>query len=332
MGDWLWIRPYFQITKETYPYCKLLVIGYDRNYDFAKRIDGAFIDLYYVIPDINAQKQAIMHYIDIWPLKLLQVDQFFIADRYNEKTLKEVIHAKKIYGVDDICPTSLPIQVFRQSRETSTSSVEIRSTKISLYHIADLMRMGLPIPLDFRPTLPILPIENVERLTDLEQPYAILVAGGLTQGKFSNEQLISIATHILDNGFRIFYNGELTEIHNILPPQYITNIIDGYQYPLHEYMYVVKHAQMMVTPDTGLYHFAVQLGCPRVVCGTGCYISIEQPSFLQREVFDPELQVAWDECNTKKYCNTSHLRIADLSIHRIMEAIKSLEAQLEAES
>ncbi|MBQ9639484.1 MAG: hypothetical protein IJV22_08005 [Bacteroidales bacterium] len=170
-------------------------------------------------------------------------------------------------------------------------------------------------------------------MKEISHPFAIVVEEGNSQGRFSREQLSAFVTHLLGKGLSIFFNGNYTELCNYLPKEQTVNIIDGYRYPLHEYMYVIKHARLMVTPNTGLYHFATQLGCPCVVTTLRECLTLDMDNPIQQHLLDPKLEEAYRTQGIANLCPYGYYECDQtvFPIEQLLSAIDDLLAKTEKE-
>lgn len=300
LGDYVWIRNYlYELKRNGY---KVVLFVRTSMSDFVEQLDSSTVDA--IIPFFLDGKPMPdpPHRLDLIPFKFLCADKYFDAGYGWGNFIRKSIHAKNTYGAN-IIGTSLVL--FKE--------------------FDDLFRPAINISPEFAQKLPILPIADKNRLTALGKPYVVLVEKG-SQGRFSSDQISAMLAHFIDKGFNIFYNGDYKALCNSLPPQQVANIIDGYRYPLHEYMYVVKHAQLMVTPNTGLYHFATQLGCPCVVTSIRECLTLDLGNPIQRHLLDPKLNEAY---HTRGIANLwpyekYNFSQADFPIEQLIAAIDDL--------
>lgn len=180
------------------------------------------------------------------------------------------------------------------------------------------------LPKNFKHTLPIFPITDAARKKALEHPYVVVVERGNTQGAFSDTQLKSILTYISNMGYNIFFNGSIERAFRLIHKSIRIQIIDGYRYPIREYAYVMSHTVMVITPNTLMYHYAVQLNTPCIVVSVNEYATIKQDNPKQIAIYNPELAKSISIGNQEGYIPISNLYISSINDQDIVSTIPLL--------
>lgn len=120
------------------------------------------------------------------------------------------------------------------------------------------------LPKKFKHNIPVL-----EPTTDLKKkltdPYVVLTEGGNTHGKLNDVQLKAIIQHLIKLNHNILYNGDIKRLKSIISREEIDRVIDGYQFPFHQYGYLVQQSVFVITVNTSIYHFALLLNKPCVI-------------------------------------------------------------------
>lgn len=181
-----------------------------------------------------------------------------------------------------------------------------------------VLRQLIPLPDDFEHKVPILPLNDAR----LERPYAVLVEGGHTQGKLSDRQLSAVAQHLLAQGLNIFFNGDIERLRKLLPTE--DRLIDGYSIPLSNYGYIIQRCSIVVTPNTLIYHYAVQTKCPCVVLSANEYLTIKRNQPRQIALYNPELESMIAIGKEQEYLPLPSVHISQFDAERIIRAIDQL--------
>lgn len=304
LGDYLWFRSYYSAIREHYApkQCRIIVIGMCQ-----------WEPLVYGL-DTNKQ----VNHFDIYcsfesPDHPLKIESFFFklfrADVYVDfriKNLQNMVKAKRHYFGEGFRET-------KQFYETANNRV---------------INQWFPLPEDFQHKPPLLPIVDKGQREALDNPYIVVVEGGNTQGKLSEEQTLTIVKQILSQGYNIFFNGDYTHLINNLSKDGIditsSQIIDGYTYPLKEYPTVVSKCQYVVTVNTFVYHLALQLEKPCVVLSANEYESIKLDAPRQIILFNKELQQTCESHTLDSYKHIPSVSLQDIECERIKNAIDEI--------
>lgn len=303
LGDYLWFRSYYRAIREHYvtQRCRIIVIGMRQWEPLAFGLDLApqsnHFDLYrsFESPDHPLKIESVF-------FKLFRAEVFV---DFRTRHLQNLVNAKRYY-------LGKGFHEAKQYYETVNNAV---------------ISQWFPLPETFEHEPPILPIADNERSLALEKPYVVVVEGGNTQGKFSEEQTLMIVKHILSQGYNIFFNGNykklLTNLTSNINYQ-TSDIIDGYTYPLKEYPTVVSRSRYVVTVNTFVYHLAIQLEKPCVVLSANEYESIKLDAPKQLIIFNKELQHAYESHTLNIYKPIPSVSLQDIECERITEAITFL--------
>jgi ADP-heptose:LPS heptosyltransferase len=200
-----------------------------------------------------------------------------------------------------------------------------------------------PLPDGFKHTLPIIPPtrrrpqecgRNLQDQQDLAhaseqehiipRPFAVVVERGNTQGSLSIEQTTAIVKCLTDKGYHILLNGDKQRLASVLDNSTFNNIIDGKEFSFPEYTWLVNECSLVVTVNTSIYHFALQLQKPCVVISANEYETIKLDAPNQKIVFNEELQEAFEKGNLMSYKKNNAKKLDDIECNRIVAACLSL--------
>ena len=295
LGGYLWIRNYYRIIRESVApkRCCIILAGMANWSDFVSQIDADLIDIYRPFESCDQPKKIESSFFRLFTANI------FI----NFRTILQahLVKADKyIYGQG-----AYRRHCFYEEANNET------------------IRQLLPLPENFKHTLPLFPVADI-RKQFLNQPYVVVVEKGNTQGTFSDIQLKSIIEYLVSVGYTIFFNGSIKRALQLTPESIHPRIIDGYQYPIREYAYVMSHTALVVTPNTLLYHYAVQLNTPCVVVSVNDYYTIKQGVPNQIAIYNPELEKVITEGTLETYAPNLDLSIKDISVKDILSAIRLL--------
>ena len=308
LGDYLWFRSYYSAIREHYApaKCRIIVIGMRQWEPLAIGMDSSFksnhFDLYrsFESPDNPLRIESLF-------FKLFRTDVYV---DFRARHLQDLVNAKKCYF-------GKGFREAKQYYETANNNV---------------INQWFSLPNNFKHKPAILQIADKERYLALEKPYVVMVEGGNTQGKLSDEQTLSIIKEILYQGYDIFFNGDYKHLKNTLFEQNFGNetsrIIDGYTYPLAEYPYVVAQCQYVVTVNTFIYHLAIQLEKPCIVLSANEYESIKLDASNQIILFNSKMQQALENQSLDSYKPISNTGLQNIECKRIVEAINTLNHKL----
>lgn len=294
LGDYLWIRSYYNVIKQHYDnrHCRIIVAGMKHWTRFALDLDGDTIDIYREFESCDNPRRSEQLFF-----ALFKADVFF---NFRAITQKQLVRcSQKIFG--EGCARTKTFY-----RETNNNTF--------------LQWNSLPAYFEHRILL--LPIHSNAFFSD-DQQYAVLVEKGNTQGGFSDEQLKSMATAILDKGLGIFYNGNYAHFLSLIDSKYHSMILDGYSFPLSEYGSIVNQSLFVVTINTFIYHIAVQLNKPCVVVSVNEYASIDLKKGNQTIIFNSALDESYKKGLLEQYCPEEGVSIASLSSSHLVDAISN---------
>ena len=303
LGDYLWFRSYYNAIREHYApkQCRIIVVGMRQWEPLALELDSDGQHNHF---DIYRSFESPDHPLKIESLffKLFHADVYV---NFRAKHSKHLVKAKEHYfGLG-----------FREAKlyyETANNSV---------------INQWFPLPATFKHKPPLLPIANKVRDGALNKPYVVVVEGGNTQGKLSEQQTQTIIEHLLSKGYNIFFNGDYKKLLANLTSDIrhqTSDIINGYTYPLSEYPTVVSRCSFVVTVNTFVYHLAIQLEKPCVVLSANEYESIKLDAAKQIILFNKELQQAYESHTLNSYKPLSSVGLQDIECERITNAIDEI--------
>lgn len=303
LGDYFWIRSYYGSIREHYApkQCHIIVIGMFQWYPVVYSLDA----------NNNKNKFDIFRFFES-PDNPLRIEALFFklfkADVYvNFRTrhLKHLVKANTCY--------------FGEGAYTAKRYYENANNQ--------LINRWFTLPAGFQHTPPMLPITDTNRLEALKSPFVVVAEKGNTQGKMSDEQILSIVKRIYSQGHNIFFNGDCNHLFELLKRSghsFIADtIIDGYKYPLTEYPTVIEKCRYVVTVNTLPYHIAIQLGKPCVVLSVNEYETIKLDAENQIMLFNDSLQQAF-ESDISTYQKDDLLHLDCIGTNRIVEAIDKI--------
>ena len=292
IGDYIWIRSYYPlIHKKGY---KIVLIAMAHWHEIVESFDGDNIDIIRYFESCLSPKK-----IEYFFFKLFKTDVYL---NFRRKCMADVVRYKKTYG--------------DKGFEFDDRFYEEKNN--------DTFRLFQPLPNDFKHHLPIIE-PSLEKKKYLKHPYIVLVEGGNTQGKLSDEQLISIAKHLTDKGYNILFNGNYIRICNLVDSAICSRIIDGRLFTFPQYTYIINEASFVVTVNTSIYHFAVQLNKPCVVISCNEYHTLQCYTEGQQLVFNNTLQSAYNSHTLSEYKIEDTVTLADIDIENILIAIDNVQ-------
>ncbi len=285
VGDYLWIRNYFPIIRQ-HGY-KVILIAMSHWKEIVEAFDKEETDVVRYFESCLSPKS-----IECIFFKLFKTDVFL---NFRKECMANIIRCKVEYN-----DAGVPFDIFYEERNNATF------TKF------------IPLSNNFKHALPI--IEPPVKIDN----YVLLVEGGNTQGKLSDEQLITIINHLAGKHYQILFNGDYKHICTNLTPKVEKLLINGRNYSFPQYTWLVAHARIVVTVNTSLYHFALQLNRPCVVISCNEYhtLKLHQPN--QEYVFNETLDQMYRDNTLKKYHKNNLLKIKDISVKKIIFAIDNI--------
>lgn len=297
LGGYIWIRNYYKVIKEHYApkRCCIILAGMYNWTEFIQESDTAYLDVFRPFESCDSSKK-----VEKLFFKLFIADVFLNFRAIKMKTLVKA--RRRIFG--------------RGYKVEGRYYEEANNATISQW---------IDLPQGFKHTLPLRAVSSNKQIS---KPYIVLVEGGHTQGKLSQEQLIDIVMHLIDMGYHIFYNGNANLLKGNLQSGCGNMLVDGYQYPLSEYATIISDCTLVVTPNTLLYHYAVQLDKPCVVLSANEYQSVKLDKTNQIAIFNPELQTAIDCHKESNYRPNNTITIAQLPIESIIRGIDSMISRI----
>lgn len=301
LGDYLWFRSYYDAIREHYApsQCRIIVVGMCQWEPLALKLDDPTQSNHF---DIFRSFESPDHPLKIesFFFKLFQANVYV---NFRAKHLKHLVKAKEHYY-----------------------GLGFRDTKL-YYETAnnDVINQWFLLPTTFKHRPPLLPIADKSRDEALNKPYVVVVEGGNTQGKLSEQQTQTIIEYLLSKGYNIFFNGNYKRLITTINRQLSTvncQLIDGYTYPLSEYPTVVSRCSFVVTVNTFVYHLAIQLEKPCVVMSANEYESIKLNAPNQIILFNQELQQAYEKHTLHSYKPIPSAGLQDINCDRIEHALQ----------
>ncbi|MBP5326493.1 MAG: hypothetical protein J6Y98_01100 [Bacteroidales bacterium] len=303
LGDYLWFRSYYSVIREHYAWsqCRIIVVGMRQWVPLATGMDS--------FPHVNHFDLYRSFESPDHPLRIEQL--FFKLFKANVYVDFRARHLQKLVRADNY--------YFGEGFRDAKLYYESANNKV--------MNRWFTLPAAFKHTPPILPIAEKSRDEVLNKPYVVVVEGGNTQGKLSEEQTMTIVEFLLSKGYIIFFNGDYKKYATILSAKLATHnaqFIDGYTYPLPEYPAVVSKCLFVVTVNTFIYHLAVQLEKPCVVLSANEYESIKLDQPNQIVLFNKELQQAYESNTLHSYQSVQLEGLQSIESERIVVAMEKI--------
>lgn len=293
IGDYLWIRSYYPlIHKKGY---KIVLIAMAHWSEIVESFDGDDIDIIRYFESCLSPKK-----IECFFFNLFKSDVYL---NFRKKCMAEnVVNYKQTFNDKGLENDDR----FYEEKNNNT------------------FQLFTPLPYDFKHILPIIePSQETKKF--LTKPYVVLVEGGNTQGKLTDNQLIAIIKHLIDNGYYILFNGDYKRISCIVDNKICSKIIDGSLFTFPQYTFVVNEASFIVTVNTSIYHFAVQLNKPCVAISCNEYHTLQRYKENQQLVFNNTLQSAYYSHTLSEYLIDDSVTLADIDINSIIKAIDNVQ-------
>lgn len=293
VGDYLWIRNYIPLLKEKG--YKTILIAMAHWKEIVVAFDKNNVDTVRYFESCLSPKK-----IESCFFKLFKADAFL---NFRANCIAEFVKSKQTYSdnksINDIC--------FYEEKNN------------------DIFQLFQPLPSGFKHQLPI--IEPPQEKKDvLNHPFVVLVEGGNTQGKLSDSQLYSIAKHLIDKGYNILFNGDYIRICNLVDSAMCSKIIDGSLFTFPQYTYIISEASFIVTVNTSIYHFAVQLNKPIVAISCNEHHTLQRYKDNQQLVFNNKLQSAYNNHTLSTYTTDYSVTLVDIDIESILKAIDNVQS------
>lgn len=289
VGDYLWIRNYYPIIRQKR--YKIILIAMSHWQEIVESFDKDHVDIIRYFESCISPKR-----IESFFFSLFNVDVFL---NFRKTCIADVVRCSIEYNDIDI-----PEKQFYEEKNNATFS------------------RFLPLPANFKHTLPI--IEPKNKINN----YVLLVESGNTQGRLSDTQLTSIICHLVSKQYHILLNGNYKQTATLFSPETREYLIDGKAFTFPEYTWLIANAVFVVTVNTALYHFALQLDRPCVVISCNEYHSLKLNQPKEIYVFNEELEKHYYNNTLVDYQSIEDVRITDISADRIIAAIDKISTKL----
>lgn len=293
IGDYLWIRSYYPlIHQKGY---KIILIAMSHWSEIVETFDKKNVDIIRYFESCLSPKK-----IESLLFKLFKFDVFL---NFRKNCMADIVRNKKEYNDTDILS-----DLFYEERNNKTFC--------KFTHL----------PKDFRHHLPIIEPKNKTN------NYVILVEKGNTQGRLSDRQLSYIINYLVSKSYNILYNGDYDHIISTLSHNVQSKIIDGREYSFPQYTWLVSNALFIVTVNTALYHFAVQLNRPCVVISNNEYHTLNLYHDNQAYVFNTSLQNCYEAKHISTYKVDPNSFIENIEPERIVKGIQQIESIINSDN
>lgn len=284
VGDYLWIRNYMPLIRQKE--YKVILIAMAHWKEIVETFDIGNVDIIRYFESCQSPKK-----IEKLFFKLFKADIFF---NFRQESISDFVRYKTTYNNSGISKDTF--------YEEKNNSVFSRFS---------------PLPNKFRHRLPIISPKEDE----IPRPFAVFTERGNTQGTLSIEQSLTIIKCLTNKGYHIVFNGDLQCLMSVLDSKTTKMIIDGRKFSFPQYTYLINECVLVVTVNTSIYHFALQLEKPCVVISANEYETINLDASKQEIVFNDELQQAFDNGCLKSYKKNSSVKLLDIDINRLADAI-----------
>lgn len=287
VGDYLWIRNYLPILhQQEY---KVILISMAHWKIIVESFDKYNVDVIRYFESCQSPKR-----METIVFNLFKADIFL---NFRQVSMGTFVRTRKEYN-----DSNIPKDTFYEEKNNLVFS------------------LFSPLPNGFKHTLPIIPPCK----DNLKRPFAVVVDRGNTQGSLSIEQSFSIIKCLTDEGYHILLNGNMQRLTPKLDKKTLEMIIDGSQFSFPQYTYLVNECSLVVTVNTSLYHFALQLQKPCVVISANEYETIKLNNPNQEIVFNKELQKAFENGELLSYEKNHTVKLSDIECDRLLTAIRRL--------
>lgn len=290
VGDYLWIRNYFPLIRQRG--YKVILVAMAHWRCIVEPLDGNNVDCVRYFESCQSPKKVELIYF-----------RFFLADvfiNFRKHSIADFVKSKVEYN-----DYGIPYKLYYEERNN------LVYCKFSV------------LPRNFMHKLPI--IEAGLRISN----YVVLVEGGNTQGKLSEKQLVPIIRYLAEQNLKTLYNGQLSRIQGCLSKKDLEMVIDGADYSFAEYTGLVANAVFVVTVNTAIYHFAVQLNKPCVVVSNNEYHTLKLYAQNQEYVFNRKLQTYYDSKTLTSFLPDASSTLQDIEPQRITDAINRLIVKIQ---
>ena len=105
-----------------------------------------------------------------------------------------------------------------------------------------------------------------------------------------------------------------------------SKIIDGSLFTFPQYTYIISEASFIVTVNTSIYHFAVQLNKPIVAISCNEHHTLQRYKDNQQLVFNNKLQSAYNNHTLSTYTTDYSVTLVDIDIESILKAIDNVQS------
>lgn len=242
LGDYIWTRNYFRLLKidPKYSMYKIVFLGTKRWAEFAKAYDSKYVDLFYFF-----KKPYSPTFLELIALRIFHFD-IFINFRFNDDLWNKMIKTIRAQNIFNY--------------EANGNFVEESKNNFfkTITNISD----------DFQHELPILYIPK--HLP--EKPFIVYTPSGYSVGELNNNIGLSIIKYYCEKSINVCILGTKSDINFF---EYISKNIDANlqkylynacgKYKIYELPYIINESNFIVTPDTSILHFAIQLK-KKVIC------------------------------------------------------------------
>lgn len=287
VGDYLWIRNYMPLVKEQGYNVILIAMAHWK--EIVETFDKENVDIIRYFESCLSPKR-----IETLFFKLFKADVFL---NFRQISMGPYVRTNKEYNDSDI-----PKDTFYEEKNNIVFS------------------QFTPLPDGIKHTLPIIPPSK----DNLKRPFAILVERGNTQGSLSINQSLSIIKCLTSKGYHILINGDKERLAPVLDSNTLEMIADGSQFTFPQYTYLVNECSLVVTVNTSIYHFALQLQKACIVISANEYETIKLNAPKQIIVFNKDLQIAYEKGNLQSYRKKSANKIETIESKRIVDALNEI--------
>ena len=293
IGDYLWIRNYMPLLRKDGYSVVLIAMSHWR--EFIECLDKENVDIVRYFESCQSPKK-----LETFFFKHFTADVFL---NFRTASIGNYVKSKCEYS--DIIFLGKPL--FYEEKNNYVFS-QYKS-----------------LPQGFKHKIPIIDPEHTLRsILDSHKPYVVLVEGGNTQGKLSDEQLKSVSHSILDHHYDIFFNGDTERLKSLLDTDDQQHLIDGRILPFVQHIYAVANSAFVVTVNTSIYHFALQLQKPCVVISANEYETIKLDAPKQLIIFNKDLQIAYEKGNLQSHKKNKDINLDTIESKRIVDAINEI--------
>lgn len=284
VGDYLWIRNYMPLIRQQG--YKVILVAMAHWKEIVESFDNDNVDIIRYFESCLSPKK-----IETIFFKLFKADIYF---NFRTKSMANVVRYKCIY--DD---NALPQDLFYEEKNNIV---------FSYFHT---------LPQSFCHQLPVIPPVNDK----IKRPFAVVTERGNTQGSLSIEQTSSIVQCLTDKGYNILFYGDIKRLASIVDNSILEMIIDGSSLSFPHYTYLIKESSLVITVNTSIYHFALQLNKPCVVISANEYETIKLDATNQEIVFNNELQKAYENNALSTYVRNDKIKLENIECDQIKAAI-----------